>query len=94
MRPLRGNDKNRLHSAIVITETGAVIPDYEADEDEMAKIRGYSPQKPSSIEAPEINLVNESAAAEINHTTGKFQVSRERSELVTSSASLDSPCRN
>jgi len=73
VRKLRGNDTNRLHSAIVNNKTGAEIPEYEVDEDEMAQIRGYSLDKPSSIEAPEINLVNESAAKEINHTTGKFE---------------------
>ena len=38
----------------------------------MAQIRGVAPDKPSAIEAPDINLVSEAAAEELNHEDSKF----------------------
>jgi hypothetical protein len=48
------------------------IPEFEVDEEEMAKIRGFAPDKPSAIEAPSINLVYEAAEDHLNHQDCKF----------------------
>ncbi|GMH94133.1 hypothetical protein TrST_g4019 [Triparma strigata] len=74
VRPLTGFDRNRLYSKVVKTvgDVTVTIPEFEVSEEEMAKIRGFAPDKPSAIEAPDINLVSESAAEELNHEDAKF----------------------
>ena len=63
VRRLLGSDVDRLYSTVVRTVGGMVasIPDYEVDEEELAKIRGFDASEPSAIEAPRINLVKVSA---------------------------------
>ena len=74
VRALTGFDRDRLHSKVVNTvgDVAVTIPDCEVDEEEMAKIRGFAPDKPTAIEAPEINLVREAADKHLNRQDGKF----------------------
>ena len=74
VRHLTGFDRDRLYSKVVKTvgDVSVVIPEFEVSEEEMAEIRGFAPDKPSAIEAPDINLVSESAAEELNHEDSKF----------------------